>query len=167
MQCDAPPQTGEASDKKHAKADAVEPCQVLADATGIHESVRPRMLVGNIAQLKEVATIKFGTETLTATAARGKLVDSGGEVWASFSDGKPAVVAKHVGRGTAAHFAWLPGISYFRSATNCNDKLPTGFFRPLRDLITRPVRDAGVRMPVTCDVSLIETPLLLSDAGAA
>ena len=65
------------------------------------------------------------------------------------------------------HFAWMPGLSYWKSSQQTADGLPVGFSESTRNWIVWPVELAKVQRPVTVDRDLVETPLLLSDAGAA
>jgi hypothetical protein len=84
-----------------------------------------------------------------------------------FSDDKPALLEAALGQGRHFHFAFLPGISYWRSAQGTQDRLPVGFSEPLRQWIAYPIRQAGLTPPVRANRPLVETPLLLSDKGAA
>jgi len=61
----------------------------------------------------------------------------------------------------------MPGLSYFKPSKTTNDKLPTGFPTAIRSMITYPVQAARVVPPVTVNQAMIETPLLLSEKGAA
>jgi hypothetical protein len=90
-----------------------------------------------------------------------------GTLEAQFADGKPALVRTAVGQGVSFHFAFFPGLSYRRFQDGEADKLPVGWPLECRRLITQPVRQAGVKPPVTVDRTLIETPMLVSDKGAA
>ncbi len=144
-----------------------QPCSVLAEATGIREKARPRLLVPNAAALKEAARGKGPAGTFTAFGVRGVLEGKHDRPIAAFDDGAPAVVDRAAGKGRAVHFAWLPGLSYWRSASRTRDRLPVGFSDSIRALVVDPPRRAGVRPPVVVDCPLVETPLLLSDKGAA
>jgi hypothetical protein len=84
-----------------------------------------------------------------------------------FDDGSPAVVYRELGEGRVVHFAWLPGIAYWCSAENTSDRLPAGFSESLRRWIVWPADLAQVEPPVTANHALVETPILLSDKGAA
>jgi len=140
-----------------------EPCSVLAEATGVREEPRKRMLVSNAAALKPAGQIG----DVQAFGPRGRLKGKQEGVEAAFDDGTPAIVRRKVGSGRILHFAWLPGISYFRSSNARKDGLPVGFSPVLRRWIVEPVDAAGVRLPVTADQPMVETPILLSPAGAA
>jgi hypothetical protein len=47
------------------------------------------------------------------------------------------------------------------------DRLPVGFSEPLRTWISYPLRQARITPPVICNHPLVETPVLLSNKGAA
>ena len=85
----------------------------------------------------------------------------------TFEDGTPAVIEKTVGRGRIVHFTWMPGLSYWKSSAQTSDRLPVGFSDSIRHLILHPTELAKVEVPVTVSRRLVETPLLLSDGGAA
>jgi hypothetical protein len=141
-----------------------DPCAVLADAVGIKEKPRERLLVANANVLKEIDKGRGANGDFTAFGVRGTLETRDG-VEAMFANGDPAVVRRGVGKGRVVHFAWLPGLSYWRSAT-AGDK-GTVYSASARRWVTWATELAGVRPPVKVDQPLIETPLLLSDAGAA
>lgn len=147
-----------------------EPCPILAGVAGIEEEPRERLLVGNLAALKPVGKVVGADGEAEAIGVRGTLLKYPKAVEARFEDGSPAIVLQRVGfwgRGRAVHFAWMPGLSYARSASGTKDRLPVGFSEALRRWIAWPAQLAGVRPPVAVDRPMIETPLLLSDKGAA
>jgi Beta-galactosidase trimerisation domain len=150
-----------------------EPCDVLSQGLGIKEFPRDRVLVANANALKSVGTVDGGLGSVEAVGARGKFATADGDVRAKFEDGTPAILERKVGKGRAVHFAWLPGLSYWKSATTVKDKMPAGFSAALLILIAGPADEAVrerlpviVRGPMT-DRPQVETPLLLSDKGAA
>ena len=61
----------------------------------------------------------------------------------------------------------MPGLSYQKTGGAPSAEYQKGFSELLRGLITYPVRTAGVDVLVTVDRPMIETPILLSDKGAA
>lgn len=140
-----------------------EPCTILADALGVHEKARPRLLVPNTTALKEV--IRSEDDTFAAVGVVGTLDEKQAGVTAKFKDGRAARVERTVGAGRVVHFPWLPGLSYWHSARQTKDRLPAGFNERIRELIVAPT--AGVTPPVRVAVPFVETPLLLSDKGAA
>ena len=85
----------------------------------------------------------------------------------AFDDGSPAVAERAVGRGRVVHFAWMPGISYWKSSSQVKDGLPVGFSNSLREWIIWPVRLANVSLPVTVNQPLVEAPMLASPQGIA
>lgn len=144
-----------------------EPCNILAEATGVMEQPRERELVANLQVLAEAGRIHGPDGEVTAYGPRGHLMAPVPGVLARFTDGQAAIVQQTVGRGRLVHFCWMPGLSYARSASGQEDGLPVGFSDVLRDRITHPIRLARVRVPVTVDYALVETPVLVSEAGAA
>src|SRR5262249_5703414 len=143
-----------------------EPCQVLADSTGIHEAPRQRMLISTTLTLKELAHGNGPGGELDAVAVRGALAESRAPGEGRFEDGAPALVRRTVGKGTAIHFPWLPGVSYAHFAGR-QKVWPMGYRKDLREFIIYPAKIAGIQPPVTADKELVETPMLLSDKGAA
>jgi hypothetical protein len=144
-----------------------QPCDVLERAIGTVEQPRERLLVADVASLKSIGTGNGVCGPFTAIGARGKLSSDGADGIARFDDGSPAVVRRTIGLGHAFCYGWLPGISYFRSSTKTQDKLPVGFSESMRRWITLPVEFAKVEMPVRLDAPLVESPVLLSSGGAA
>jgi hypothetical protein len=145
-----------------------EPCGVLADGTSLTEEPRERLLISDANRLPVVTNGKGTNGEFKVVGARGKLaLDKKASIEATFDDGAPAIALQSIGRGRRMHFAFLPGVSYLRSCTRTKDGLPVGFSDPLRSYITAPVTMAGVKPPVTTDKIMVETPLLLSDKGAA
>jgi hypothetical protein len=76
-------------------------------------------------------------------------------------------VHRGIGRGRVVHFAWMPGLSYWKSSRDTRDGLPVGFSESIRKWIVWPVQLADIESPVVTDRALVETPLLVSDAGSA
>ncbi len=151
-----------------------EPCQLVAEATGLREEPRQRLRVANAATLPQAGTLLLGEAQLPIYGGRGSMsapagatTPSAAKVHLRFSDEKPAVLEASLGQGRHFHFAFLPGISYWRSAQGTQDRLPVGFSEPLRQWIAYPIRQAGITPPVRVNRPLVETPLLLSDKGAA
>lgn len=143
------------------------PCARPAQAAGLLEKPRPRLLLADAQSLPQVDRITTGMYTLPIYGVRGLWAQPAeGKVLARFADGTPAVLEKAVDAGRLIHFAFLPGIAYWRSATEKKDRLPAGFSEPLRQLILYPVQTASVLLPIRVDRPLIEAPLLLSERGA-
>lgn len=150
-----------------------EPATVLSDATGVADVERVRMLVADANGLPLKAKGDGLHGPFSAFGVVGKLAlaeaakKSADAVVAKFEDGSPAVVLTSLGQGRAIHFAWLPGVAYWRSSTETRDKLPVGFSEGLRKWIVWPTELAKVQTPVTVNHALVETPILVSDQGAA
>jgi hypothetical protein len=144
-----------------------DPCSLIADATGIAEKPRPRLLVANAANLPAVARLQLDSGEVAVYGVRGELLPGKYEVLARFTDGLPAIVRRQHEKGAHIHYAFLPGIAYWRSSTQTRDRLPVGFSEPLRTWISYPLRQAQITPPAICNHPLVETPVLLSDKGAA
>ena len=144
-----------------------EPCVVLSQTTGIHEPLRPPMLVADTRMLEEVGkgTGKLGP--FQALGVRNVVTGPPETSAASFDDRTPDVVEREIGRGRVVHFAWMPGLSYWKSSTGTKGGLPVGFSDSLRSWITWPVRSVDVSLPVTVNRPLVEAPMLASLAGIA
>ncbi|HET9178129.1 MAG TPA: hypothetical protein VFQ24_07200 [Terriglobia bacterium] len=93
---------------------------------------------------------------------------SKGKPVAFFSDNRPAVSERSVGAGNTIYFSYFPGLSYGRLAIDLRLSLrknPEAEF--LRGVVLTPVRAAHVSPAVQVDTSYVETPMLMSPAGAA
>lgn len=144
-----------------------EPCGVLADAVGFRETDRERLIVADTKALAKSGTAATEQGTLAAVGPRGGFAADPAGVTLRFDDGRPAIVERAVGSGKLVHFAWMPGLSYWASADGTADGMPAGFSGAIRERIVRPAVAAGVRPPVETDRPLVETPLLVSERGAA
>jgi hypothetical protein len=143
-----------------------EPSDVLGAITGLHEPARDRLLVPDVNKLKPVATGKGELGAFTAIGDRSTVEGKNLMIGAKFSDGSPAVARRNVGKGEVIHFTWWPGLSYAVTPKEKKDGLPVGWSEAIRQWIVFPTVKAGVRVPVVVDRPLVETPLLISDAGA-
>ena len=165
-----------------------DPCDILSKGLGITEQQREREYIYGAVKFgvqkygKVISTSlkKAGEGTgplgnFTAFGPRGTLVSTPKEgILASFSDGTPAIIERTVGNGRVVHFTWLPGFSYFKSSgweyrkiDSTTWHLPVGFSTAIRGMITYPVKTTKVVLPVTVNQAMIETPMLLSEKGAA
>jgi hypothetical protein len=144
-----------------------QPDSTLRAALGLPTAGRDRLLVPDVRKLPEVAQGTGQAGAFTAFGARDALAANSGDVLGTFADGSPAVIARQVGRGRVIHYAWLPGCSYVPTGKDQADHLPVGFAATTRAWINLPVQLAQVTPPVSVDVPLVETPILLSDVGAA
>lgn len=103
------------------------------------------------------------------------VVDNPPAIAATFSDGSPAVVVRHVGAGTTTYCGFLPGLSYFKPAIplrpvdrgatddSMSHFIPTAFDPGADALIGSPA--AGLDRPAACSEPLVETTLVQSDRG--
>jgi hypothetical protein len=93
---------------------------------------------------------------------------SKGKSIAFFSDHSPAVMQTQAGKGNVFYFSFFPGISFGRVALDFHlglRKSPEA--DSLRNLVLAPVQAAQLTPPVQVDSSYVETPMLVSRAGAA
>lgn len=137
-----------------------EPSRAMENVAGIKPIRRERIYSpahasakGEIAAVDGAASTRFVghgfaqvLEPVSATAI-GRFVERG----------KAAVTERRLGKGTVTVFGTLVGTAYNLG----------GQSDAARDWATRPVRGAGVRVPVTTSLPRIETPVLASDAGLA
>jgi len=144
-----------------------EPCAVFSQATGFQERSRPRLLVADTRALQNVSNGTGKLGPFQAVGVRSTLTARVDSVAARFDDGSPAVAERAVGRGRVVHFAWMPGMSYWKSSRQVKDGLPVGFSNSLREWIIWPVRLANVSPPVTVNQPAVEAPMLASAQGIA
>ncbi len=72
-----------------------------------------------------------------------------------------------LGAGRIIHYAFLPGLSYYRATADpaIADRLNAG--SGMRELVADALIAADVTLPVTVNRSLVEAPALYSDKGVA
>src|SRR5690606_6600561 len=128
-----------------------EPCGILNDALGVKEEPRDRLLIDNTKTLPDVAEGEGEQGVFTAVGVRGRLEAPEKDVVAHFKDGAPAILRRTVGEGEIIHFAWMPGLSYWKSSSATEDRLPVGFSETIRQWITWPTKLAEVDRPVVVD----------------
>jgi len=144
-----------------------QPDDTLNKLTTVKVAPRERLPIKDLNDLAEVAKGNGALGSFSAYGARDTLDKKSGEIKATFADGSPAVVEREVGSGKRVHFAWLPGLAYAKSAKTAQGELPSGFSESVRKWIVYPTILARVSPPVKVDRAMVETPLLLSDAGGA
>ena len=145
-----------------------EPSTVFAGLRGAHNPERARVLIPHLGAVNALGKVQAGSAEAPAWGPRDALAGPvKGDVVAHFEDGSPAIVHRASGKGTVVHFTWLPGLSYVKSSSSANDKLPWNFSSIIRNWIVAPVKDAGVQLPVEASQPLVETPMLCSTVGAA
>lgn len=142
-------------------------CRILADGVGVAEKPRERLLVSRIGALPKVGTGRGELGEFTAFGARGTYTGAQKGVVATFEDGAPAVIWHAVGAGQVVAYAWLPGIAYRNSPKERPDGILVDFSPSVRAWILYPSVQAKVTPPAVVDRPMIETPVLLSPAGAA
>jgi len=145
-----------------------DPCDILRKGLGIVEAPRERMIIANLNAVTEACKGDYQGAAFTIYGPCGTFLTPPAEgVVATCGNGAPATVQRAVGQGTVTYFAWMPGLSYIKSQNGNTNGLPSGFSTAVRDMITAPVKAAKVASQVTVDKPMIETPMLLSEKGAA
>jgi len=145
-----------------------EPLDLLRKVRGLSEKERPRVVVPLVSHLDKAGVVAGEVGSADAHGPRSHVEPRSAQVLAKFDDGLPALTLNRYRKGRAYHFAFLPGISYFRSAGEAKDRLPAGFSDVLRGYITMPVRDTELQgRPILVNPPLIEAPTLLSREGMA
>lgn len=144
-----------------------EPCAVLSDAFGFREEPQERLILADAKALPISGSCAHPLGKFEVAGPRGRFARNPEGATLQLTDGSPAILETKVGKGLAFHYPWMPGISYWKSSTKTADRLPVGFSESIRDCILAPVRRAGIEVPVKVDMAMVETPMLLSKAGAA
>jgi hypothetical protein len=120
------------------------------------------MLITNLHSLKPWEKVN----NVPVVGPRGKLLSDKVEKRASFGDGSPAVVHEPALHGAVDHFLFMPGISYVHGSTSLAGHYPSHFPAEFRELLLETLIPDVPREGRT-DRDLVETPVLLSDRGAA
>jgi hypothetical protein len=145
-----------------------EPSATIAGLRGAHNGERERELIPNLGALQTLGEVQADSVHAVAWGPHDTLTrPDEGKTVGRFEDGSPAIVRRTVGNGAVVHFTWLPGLSYAKSSTRANGRLPWNFSSVIRNWIVAPVQDAGVELPVEASEAMVETPMLSSEAGAA
>jgi Beta-galactosidase trimerisation domain len=136
----------------------------LERLAGVRVQPQPRLSVIGLALLRPVGRIQAsGGIEMTAFGARSTIAAAGARVAARFEDGLPAVTQRDVQKGRVVYFAWFPGLSYVYSKSG----YPGEFPETVRRQITYPVALARVQTLSDVNMPMVETPVLLSNQGAA
>jgi hypothetical protein len=147
---------------------------VLSKVTGFVEDGRVQECFS--AKYKTSANVANGTGVhghISAWGLRGFIskskLPSDATTQATFADGSPAIVQRAVGRGSATHFAFLPGVHFpsidpFATSPAYNDN--TNYTDGTRPYLESFLAAAGVQRRVELSVEHIEAPLLSSAAGS-
>jgi hypothetical protein len=148
-----------------------EPTTIIQELGATPQRRRDRQIIANIYQLERAGR---GTGVMGDFFAWGKTAPFTGidhrepSFPATFADATAAIAVRQVQQGRMVQFAWLPGLSYRRTAgLQVKDSLPTGFPGSIRSWIIYPTQLAKVVPPVAVDQPMVEAPMLLSSAGAA
>lgn len=140
---------------------------ILDSVRGVKETPRKRFHLGRPRKMPAVDALSGKAGAAPVLGLRGTMKLAGASAVATFRDGSPAVSVHEVGKGRAVHFAFLPGLSYWWSRSASKGGLPAGFNEAMRAYVLLPVQLAGVRPPVGVSAAQVETPVLVSKAGAA
>jgi hypothetical protein len=136
-----------------------EPMAEFQEARGIVEAPRPRLMLPNA----DFVPVGGRIDDWEVSGVEHPIAASQDTVLANFENGKPAIVERKDGRGLFIHYAFLPGTSAYRSRNRKADY----FSATALKWICYPARRAAVVSAVQVDSQQVETPLLLSPAGAA
>lgn len=138
-----------------------EPASVLAALAGSERRQREYMVYALTANGK-------GPSGKSPAFRRRSEFSSQGKPGAYFSDNKPAALQRRVGAGNIIYFSYFPGLSYARLALDIHMVLQKSADAEfLRGVVLTPVRAAHISPAVQVDTSYVETPMLVSAAGAA
>jgi hypothetical protein len=122
----------------------------------------------------------FGADqaTLPVIGLRDRFRTAGTQVHGTFiSDRSPALTLKKIGKGSATYCGFLPGLSYFKPAIplrpvdrgttddTMSHFIPTQFDGLAAGVLA--LSAAGVKRPVVCSESLVETTVLEAKQGMA
>ena len=137
-----------------------EPCDVLNSFTGFGEEPQTPMLISNLHALKPWA--KLNEDAIVGP--RGKLLSKMDPV-GTFNDNSPLhMFVSHLRGGSVYR------LSYIARALLCllgNRKTPGSYPTKFSDELRRKDRGAAEEGETWTDYKMVETPLLLSDHGAA
>lgn len=146
------------------------PSTVISAATGIMD-IRPRKMIQWTSKLTAVDTAKGDLGDFTAYGVRGNVSQfRNSSVLAQFSDGSAAILQNpSVGKGSATHFAFLPGIRFrnqnpYRADPNFNSL--SNYTDGSLPYLLRFLNESGVAPRVVASATQVETPLLTSAAGS-
>jgi hypothetical protein len=143
-----------------------QPTDALVVASGIKPEAAVRA-VANWNGSNPSGTFEIKGQTLTAYGRREVLQVTDAKAVCAFADGQPAVTWKSLGQGKILHFAFLPGISYFKATAQLSVTNRFHAGAEMRDLLTRPIHYARVNLPVSLSRAVIEAPALYSKQGVA
>lgn len=148
-----------------------QPMDLLSDAAGARPAKAIRPVLVNLASVAEGDQVTLPGKDTPALPSYGERetikVRRRTTVVARFADDTPALTTRTLGRGRILRFALFPGLCYRRSARVAVNGLPGGFDDRWRELITAPVREAQIHLPVAVDRPLIDAPALFSEGGVA
>ena len=144
-----------------------DPADMLEKVFALQRKTGPRMLVANVTALAPAGKASGAYGEFEIVGPIGGLAKADAKARITLSDGTCGLVEKPVGKGLVAYYAFMPGMSYFRTGKFADGKLPEGFSESLRQCIAERVRGSTVVLPVKADRPMVETPILLSQAGAA
>lgn len=110
---------------------------------------------------------EFPQGTVAAAVGRQALHADGATVLATFSDGKPAVVRRSVGRGTVYVVGTFAGLAYSAPVRRADYDMRRDFEAARRALVTCAVPPSLVPRPAASSLPLVETRLVRRGAEAA
>jgi hypothetical protein len=151
-----------------------EPSAELAKVFGIGPKVSADCQPGEYRErgkLNDIAyrdKIKLADGELGVVGVKAAIEPRGAEVKATFkSDGKPALVENHYGKGRAAYFAATPGIGYIKDARFVATALAEKWPAPQRQAITRFAKEAEAAPLVKLSAPVVEAGIYEAPKGTA
>ncbi|UCH32946.1 MAG: hypothetical protein JSV65_10090 [Armatimonadota bacterium] len=167
-------------DEYRQRLDAMYGLYGLADAELAREQrkVAPRALdaitpldalqfTGDAAGLPAVAMPALAYRQVYHPASGKQAGASGAAVAGRFRDGSAGAVVRQVGAGHVIVIGTMPGLAYVRPAMGDDGDLPIHYSRPVRELLTAPLRLAGCTPYVFTSEPLVEAQLMESDTHGA
>ena len=134
--------------------------------------IRPRLTLPTTQPLDAVrfeAAEDIPKVDLPAFFCRESLIPGDGAVVAGRYKGDNAAAAllHRYGKGRTFYVGALAGLAYLKpAALPSTDELPTAFSNVCRELITAPVRWAGIVPPIKCSDPLVEAQFMSGERGA-
>jgi hypothetical protein len=112
--------------------------------------------------LPEIALPALAYRQVYRLPAEQEVAAGNAVVVGRFEDGSAGALVRQVGAGHAIVIGTMPGLAYLRPAMRDEGDLPVGYSRPVRELLTAPLRLAGCVPHVVTSEPLVEAQLMES-----
>lgn len=155
-------------------------CRILNEVFGIESQTVVKKNVSHEFELTSAEvldTITFSKSELFESmdfqclGYLSKIKNKNGKPLALFSDGSPAVVFHEYGKGKSMLVGTLPGLTYFREASNDSgdifDRIRVGYRKKERDVITKAFEISGIKKPVEVSREIVEAMSLECETGVS